>query len=319
MVQHIQKNSVAILGLGLLSVVILTAGVISRQSTAYGPFDLLNQPEIFEHRVLKANTSNALHIAFETEQYESSLASDKTVPPLILNKLPEDLASVQSTGKRQELFVRALLPIVLIENRRIREQRELAKLLLEGDQPVEGSSMHIWLKNLAHKLRVRGDLKNPKVISRILNRLDVIPPDLALAQAAIETGWGTSRFALEGNSLFGQWTYKSNGGLIPSDRDSSENHLVASFPDLRTSVRSYMRNLNTGSAYKEFRFARSKFRADNKPLDAVQLASYLDRYSERGELYTAEVQKLIKNRYIASLAKANLGPLNSKLVIASLD
>jgi Bax protein len=317
--QHIQKNSIAIMGLALLSVVMLTAGVISRQGPAYDPFDLLNQPSIFEHRVLKASTSNALDVAFETAQYGSSLSSEKTVPPLILDRLPEDLASVRKPGKRQELFVRALLPIVLIENRRIREQRELAKLLLEGEQPVEGSPMHTWLKNLAYRLRVRGDLKNPKVISRILNRLDVIPPDLALAQAAIETGWGTSRFALEGNSLFGQWTFKSDNGLMPSDRNSDDNHFVASFPDLRSSVRAYMRNLNTGNAYKEFRIARSKLRTDGKQIDALKLADYLYRYSERGELYTAELKKLIKNRYIASLAKASLGTLRSKLVVASLD
>lgn len=319
MVKHIQKNPIAILGLGLLLSVMLTAGVISGQGSAYGPLQLLNQQSIFKHRVLKASTSNALDVAFETEQYGSLLGSDKTVPPLILARLPDDLASVQNTRKRQELFLRAILPIVLIENRRIREQRELAKLLLEGELPAKGSPMYTWLKSLARKLRVHGDLKSPEVITRILNRLDVIPPDLALAQAAIETGWGTSRFALEGNSLFGQWTYNSNSGLIPSDRNSSDNHYVASFPDLRASVRSYMRNLNTGSAYKEFRIARSKLRASNKPLDAFELANYLDRYSERGEEYTAELQKLLKNRHIASLSKASLASFKNKLVMASLD
>ena len=319
MVQRIQKNSIAFMGLGLLSLVVITASVIAGQSPSYNTLDSLNHRTTIEYRDLTASTSTALDVAFETEQYDLSLASDKTVPPLVLSSLPEDLDAVQDPKKRQELFLRALVPIVLIENRRISEQRELARLLLEGDLPVEGSPMHIWLKKLAQKLRVRGDLKDPKVIARILNRLDVIPTDLALAQAAIETGWGTSRFAQGGNSLFGQWTFKSDGGLIPSDRDSNATHFVASFPDLRASVRAYMRNLNTGHAYKEFRVARAKLRADGKPLEAMELANYLHRYSQRGEHYTAELQKLIKNRRIAKLAKASLGTLKSKLVVASLD
>ena len=189
MVQHIQNNSISILGLGLLSLVVITAGVIAGQSPAYDPLETPNHRTIFEPRDLKASTSTALGVAFETEQYELSLNSEKTVPPLVLASLPEDFATVQDPKKRQELFLRALLPIVLIENRRISEQRELAKLLLEGDLPAEGSHMYIWLKKLAQKLRVRGDLKNPEVIASILNRLDVIPTDLALAQAIQEWWW----------------------------------------------------------------------------------------------------------------------------------
>lgn len=319
MVQHIQKNSIAIMGLTLLLLVVVTAIVIAGQGTDHDPLQYTGHRSAMEHRDLSASTSTALNVAFETEQYALSLASDKTVPPLVLSSLPGDLAALQDTKKRQELFVQAILPIVLIENRRISEQRELAELLLEGEPPVAGTPMHRWLNTLARQLRVRGDLNDPKNRQRLLNRLDVIPPELALAQAAIETGWGTSRFALQGNSLFGQWTYRQGGGLLPSNRDSNATHLVASFPDLRASVRAYMRNLNTGRAYQEFRSARANFRAQGKPLEAMKLANYLQRYSQRGEHYTAELQLLMKNRYIASLSRASLGPLNSKLVIASLD
>lgn len=319
MVQKIQTHSIAILGMGLLLLVMVTAGVIAGQSPAYDGLDSPNRRTIFEPRDLTASTSSALHVAFEKEQYDLTLASEKTVPPLLLASLPDDFATVQDPRKRQDLFLRALLPIVLIENRRISEQRELAGLLLKGDLPAEGSPMNIWLKKLARKLRVRGDFNNPEVKTRILNRLDVIPVEMALAQAAIETGWGTSRFALEGNSLFGQWTFTSKAGLIPTDRDSDATHYVATFPDLRASVRSYMRNLNTGKAYKEFRLARAELRAKGKSLEAMELAKYLHRYSQRGEEYTAELQRLIKNHRIAALAKASLGSLKSNLVMASLD
>lgn len=319
MVQKIRSHSIAFLGMGLLLLVMVTAGVIAGQSPAYNPLASPNHRTIFEPRDLEASTSSALHVAFETEQYDLSQDSEKSVPPLLLTSLPEDFANVQNPRKRQDLFLRAILPIVLIENRRLSEQRELASLLLEGELPAKGSPMDIWLKKLARKLHVRGDLKNPQVKTRILNRLDVIPVQLALAQAAIETGWGTSRFALEGNSLFGQWTFKSSAGLIPTDRDSDATHYVATFPDLRASVRSYMRNLNTGHAYKEFRLARATLRAKGKPLDAMELAKHLNRYSERGEQYTAELQRLIKNHKIASLAKASLGSLKSNMLVASLD
>ncbi|WP_455198851.1 glucosaminidase domain-containing protein [Kaarinaea lacus] len=319
MVKQIRKNSVAFLGLALLSLVMLTAAVIAGQSPVYDPLDTVNHRTIMEPRHLKASTSSALNVAFESEHYDLSLSNEQTVPPLVLKSLPDDLASVQSPKKRQELFLRALLPIILIENRRISEQRELAKLLLEGKPPANGSPMNLWLKKLAKKLRVRGKLTDPKVRDRILTRLDVIPADLALAQAAIESGWGTSRFALEGNSLFGQWTFKRNGGLIPENRDSDATHFVASFPDLRASVRAYLRNLNTGRAYKEFRSARAKLREEGKPLDAMELAYHLHRYSQRGNAYTAELQRLIKNRRIAALAGAGLGTLKSQFVVASLD
>lgn len=319
MIQQLQKHSYALIGLGLLSLVVVTAGVIAGQSPAHDTLESPDHRPIIVPRDIRASTSTALDVAFEVEQFGFSLASEKTVPPLVLASLPDDFAAVRNPKKRQELFLHALLPIVLIENRRIREQRELAKLLLESGQPAGDSPMYTWLKKLAQKLRVRGDLDNPEVKARILNRLDVIPTDLALAQAALETGWGTSRFALEGNSLFGQWTFKKEGGLIPSNRNRNATHFVASFPDLRASVRAYMRNLNTGHAYKEFRIARAQLRAEGKPLEAMELANYLQRYSQRGEHYITEIKSMIKNRRIATLAEASLGPLRSKLVVASLD
>lgn len=319
MVQKIQKNSITLMGLSLLLMVMLTAGVIAGQSSVDNPTFSASYKTTVEPFDLKANSSSLLDMALNSEQFKESLATEKTVPPLVLASLPDDFAAVQDPRKRQDLFLKALLPIVLIENRRISEQRELAKLLLEGEQPAEGSAMSQWLKNLARKLRVRGDINKPDVASRILNRLDIIPPDLALAQAAIETGWGTSRFALEGNSLFGQWTFKSDQGLIPSQRDNDATHFVASFPDLRASVRAYMRNLNTGRAYREFREARAKLRAEGKEPVANELVKHLHRYSQRGEEYTAELQRLLKNRRIAGLSNTSLGKVNHNLVIASID
>ena len=311
------------MGFGLLSLVVFTVVVIAGQSTFHHSLIEANYRTVIEASNLKVRnfqvkTSQELDKIFEVERYDWPPSGQQTVPPLILAKLPEDFAKFPDHKKRQNLFLRALLPIVLIENRRIREQRELAKMLLQGEQPADGSPMHNWLMELAKKLRVHGDLKNPEVIARLLNRLDEIPPALALAQSAIETGWGTSRFALEGNSLFGQWTFKRSNGLEPSKRDSEATHYVASFPTLRDSVRSYMRNLNIGHAYGEFRQARALLRAEGHSLKAEDLAVYLHRYSQRGEKYVADVQRMIKSRHIAFLANINLDPVEPKLVIARL-
>ncbi len=310
-------------GFGFLSLVAVAAILIAGQSSFHDSLITANYRVISEASNLKvrnfqASTSRDLNRIFEVERYEWPPTDQQTVPPLILTKLPADFAKMQDHKKRQNLFLRALLPIVLIENRRIREQRELAQLLFESELPVQGSATHNWLKNLAKKLRVHGDLTDPEVRALLLNRLDEIPPAMALAQSAIETGWGTSRFAMEGNSLFGQWTFKRSNGLKPSNRDSDATHYVASFPTLRDSVRSYMRNLNIGHAYGEFREARAMLRAEGTSLQAEELAVYLHRYSQRGEKYVADLQRMIKSRHIAFLTNVNLDRVEPKLVIAGL-
>ena len=114
--------------------------------------------------------------------------------------------------------------------------------------------------------------------------MDIIPVSIAIAQAAKETGWGTSRFAQEGNALFGQWTW-SGEGLKPKDSDKNEGHKVMKFNVLQASVRAYQRNLNTHSSYKEFRKERAKLRDQGKPLNSIVLSKFLDEYAETGSQY----------------------------------
>ncbi len=300
-----KKHAIALLGLGLLVLVLITAMVVATQTPAH-VLSSVEIPAATHVKDVSADTVRALDSVFENIDYNWPPADPQGVPALVLNKLPNDFGKILSVDKRRELFLRALLPIVLIENQRLREQRELASWLLEDKLPADGSPMRDWLNKLAKQLRVRGDLNEPAVREKILLRLDEIPPALALAQAAIETGWGSSRFALEGNSLFGQWTFAKTGGLTPNDRDADATHLVASFPDLRASVRAYMRNLNTGNAYHEFRTFRAATRAAGKPLRAYELAGHLHRYSARGENYIAEIRRIIRSPAIAALAEASL-------------
>jgi Bax protein len=310
-----KKHSIALLGLGLLTLVLVTAVVVAAQTPAR---TLLNEVAMLA-KTVSADTARALDSVFEKTDYSWPPAGRQSVPPLVLKELPADFGDTLSVNKRRELFLRALLPIVLIENQRLHEQRELATWLLEDKLPAKGSHMHDWLIKVAKRLRVRGDLNKPAVRKKLLMRLDEIPPALALAQAAIETGWGSSRFALEGNSLFGQWTFVKADGLTPENRDSEATHLVASFPDLRASVRAYMRNLNTSNAYHEFRTFRAEARAAGKPLRADELANHLHRYSARGEIYTAEIKRIIRSPAIAALAEASLGQGQAEPALAAND
>jgi len=300
-----KKHAIALLGFGLLTLTLIVAVVVAAQTSVH-TLPGSSAPLATHAKDVDADTVGALDNVFESIGYNWPPAGRQSVPALMLNELPNDFGEVLDVDKRRELFLRALLPIVLIENQRLREQRELVSWLLEDGLPIDGSPMRDWLNKLAKHLRIRGDLNELAVREKILLRLDEIPPALALAQAAIETGWGRSRFALEGNSLFGQWTFGKTDGLTPNNRDVDATHLVASFPDLRASVRAYMRNLNTGNAYHEFRTFRAVARAAGKPRGAYELAGHLQRYSARGENYITEIRRIIRSPAIVALAEVGL-------------
>lgn len=208
------------------------------------------------------------------------------------------------------MFFRALLPIVLAENLRIWNQRVF--LLQQFGQgalnPQSDAGQEVVA--IASRYRVTGDLNDPTVRETLLNRVDIVPVALVLAQAAQESGWGTSRFALEGNNLFGIWTWDQNQGSVPVDRPSDANHLVRVYPNIQTSVRAYLHNINVGFAYVDFRNLRAQMRAAGKPLDAFQLAGALNRYSITGDVYIASIRAMIRGNDLsglANLALTNLG------------
>ena len=142
--------------------------------------------------------------------------------------------------------------------------------------------------------------------------MDEIPASLAIAQAAKETGWGTSRFALEGNALFGQWTW-SEAGIKPASADSSSTHKVMRFNELKLSVRAYQRNLNTHSSYKDFRTVRAVLRDNKKKLNSLMLADYLDKYAETGDEYIKILKKIIKQNNLQDFDDSNLMPSSLQL------
>jgi Bax protein len=149
------------------------------------------------------------------------------------------------------------------------------------------------------------DQDNKAVMTRLLERADTIPVALALAQAAVESGWGTSRFAIQGNALFGQWAWRDRAGIRPLDA-SNDRAVVRSFGSLLGSVRAYMHNLNTHSHYQKFREARSALRNRPKVGEAQMLVKYLDRYAEIGHAYVKKLEVLIRSNNFGHFALAYL-------------
>ena len=176
----------------------------------------------------------------------------KRFKPFYISLLPKDISLIEGTKEKKELFIRIVLPLILQENEKIKEDREkLFKVLAKKSNSKQERN---WLKRKFKEYKIKNS-----DISELKIRMDIVPVSIAIAQAAIESGWGTSRFALEGNALYGQWTWSDNG-LKPLDNDEGQNHKVMRFKILTASINAYKKNLNTHSGYKEFREARANLR-----------------------------------------------------------
>jgi Bax protein len=252
---------------------------------------------------LSASTIKQL---FEDTNYSlNDVRKNKLVKPVALTWLPHEIKKIENTKKRKELFLQIVLPLVLEENNKIKLDR--IKLFSIINKTSNSEVEKKWLNKKYKQYGV-----NSKDLSTLKIRMDEIPTSLALAQAAKETGWGTSRFALEGNALFGQWTW-SGKGLKPKDSDSSEGHKVMRFNILQASVRAYQRNLNTHKSYKEFREVRAELRSQGKKLDSIILSEYLDKYAETGTKYVEILKKIIEQNNLKDFDDAKLLPSSKKL------
>lgn len=252
---------------------------------------------------INASTADDLELAFE--QAEFSWPPENTVPPLEVQRFPEDMIELD-VHTRKALFFRTLLPLVLAENRRLRQKRQLlVDTFSQGDLDPEDPS-RAMVADIAARYRIEDDLNSPAARARLLRRVDEIPVSLALAQGANESGWGTSRFSREANNLFGVWTWDANAGLVPEQRAEGKTHRIRIFPDLRTSVRNYLLTLNTGGAYGELRHLREEMRRNNNGLSGLELASGLIAYSERGKEYVDEVRSMIRSNGLHKLGELRL-------------
>jgi len=206
----------------------------------------------------------------------------------VRNTRPED---------KKTRFTEWLLPYILQENQRLLETRQsLWRLIsyLDAGYRLELDAA-LWLERLAQKYKLDSDpISDPKARIELLKRVDAIPPSLALAQAAIESAWGQSRFTRVANNLFGIWTYDPARGVLPQNRESGKKHFVRKFADAGESLRYYMHLLNTQPAYGQLRELRYQQRLRGEALSGVLLAEGLERYSARGKDYVTLIRNMIR-------------------------
>ena len=265
--------------------------------------DVFKFDELPEDTVrLSASTIEQL---FKDTNYSlSEVRRTKKVKPIRLSLLPNEMKSIENSGKRKNLFIKIILPLVLEENNRIIIDRKKLFTILNKNKNSKDE-----IKWLNQKFKQYGVVN--KDLATLKVRMDIIPVSLAIAQAAKETGWGTSRFAIEGNALFGQWTW-SGEGIKPAGADTDATYKVMKFNVLKASVRAYQRNLNTHSSYKKFRFIRAQLRDDNKKLDSLKLAEYLDSYAQTGTEYTKVLKQIIQQNQLKDFDEVKLLPLSVK-------
>ena len=271
----------------------------------------IQEPELFAStpdNTISLNAETTLNL-FEDLNYDlKAVRAGQKVKPIYLTKLPKDLKTLGDTKTKRELFIKIVLPLILHENEKIIDDRKRLFKILGKNFNSPGEK--VWLNRRFKEYKIED-----KDFAELKMRMDIIPVSIALAQAANESGWGTSRFALEGNALFGQWTW-SKKGISPKNKDPDQSHKILQFQILKASVRAYKNNLNTHNAYKEFREVRAKLRQSGTTITGLALIKYLKRYASIGEKYTEIIEGIMVQNSLTDFDKANLLPTKLKKGIA---
>ena len=258
---------------------------------------------------LNLKTETVLNLFKDVEYDLGTVRSKKLVKPIYFTQFPRDLDALESTKLKKETFIKIVLPLIVAENERIIADREKLINLSKKKFTTDLEKQWIRQKLLEYKVK-KGDL------DELLIRIDIIPTSIALAQAAKESGWGTSRFALEGNAIFGQWTW-SGQGIAPLDRESNKNHKILKFPILRASVKAYQNNLNTHKSYSKFRQKRSFLREKNKKVAGLELTETLNNYAQTGSEYTKKLNQIIKQNRLTDFEPVRLVNSVKKIELSS--
>ena len=238
---------------------------------------------------------------FKSTNYNlKDVRKNKLVKPISLDLLPKEIVKIENAKKRKDLFIQIILPLVIDENNSIKLDRMKLFSILNKNKNTKAEQEWLNVKFKQYGV-VNKDLSTLKI------RMDEVPVSMAIAQAAKETGWGTSRFAQEGNALFGQWTW-SGEGIKPADAEDDSTHKVMRFKVLQASVKAYQRNLNTHTSYKGFRSVRAELRDEGKKLDSMILSEYLDKYAETGKKYVKILQQIIRQNNLTDFDDAKLLP-----------
>lgn len=221
-----------------------------------------------------------------------------------------DFEKFTNTQEKKQQFFNYFAPIVVKENQRILERRDSLKKI--HHKLSIGKQLSIKeireLESLATAYKVNSQMTPAKISQTLLIRVNTVPVSLALAQAANESAWGTSRFAKKGNNYFGQWCFSRGCGLVPLHRSPNSKHEVRVFNTPEDSVKAYMRNINSHAAYEDLRQLRTQAEKEGIFAGGLLLAEGLISYSERGHAYVDEIQSMIESNQLETLdSQYNIG------------
>ena len=247
---------------------------------------------------LNLKTETVIQLFKDVDYDLRTVRNEKLVKPIYFTQFPRDLDNLKSVQLKKETFLKIVLPLVVAENEKILDDRERLKNLTEKKFTSDAEKQWLRQKLLEYKVK-KSDLKE------LMFRMDMIPVSIALAQAAKESGWGTSRFALEGNAIFGQWTWDGQG-IAPLKRDGDKNHKILKFPILRASVKAYKNNLNTHKSYSKFREKRQQLRSKYKNITGLALTDTLKNYAQTGSEYTKILNQIITQNRLSDFELVKL-------------
>ena len=247
---------------------------------------------------LNLKTETVIQLFKDVDYDLRKVRNEKLVKPIYFTQFPRDLDNLKSVQLKKETFIKIVLPLIVAENEKILDDREKLKLLVEKKFTSDLEKQWLRQKLLEYKVK-KGNL------DELMHRMDMIPVSIALAQAAKESGWGTSRFALEGNAIFGQWTWDGQG-IAPLKRDGDKNHKILKFPILRASVKAYKNNLNTHKSYFKFREKRKSLRSKNKKITGLALTDTLKNYAQTGSEYTKILNQIITQNRLSDFELVRL-------------
>lgn len=265
---------------------------------------------------VESNSYETLLKLFETYNYtpQTWKAGLHEIPRIYVTKIGSRWGS--STTKeitvlhKKQIFFRALAPLILRANELILEDRsrlETIKSSFQENKSLDKNDQ-IWIQKLAktYKVKSNGGQVTASNLDDLWRRVDVVPPSLALAQSAEESGWGTSRFAAAGNALYGQWSWGKDAMVPNEQRKELGNYGIASFESLQESICSYMLNLNTHNAYADLRNKRAELRANGEKISGAVLAEQLTKYSERGDEYVEGLKSMMDYNRLSPVDSAYL-------------
>ncbi len=264
----------------------------------------INQNDFFQNKI---SSYKILEEKFDNRLFDIDyIKKSKKVPNIVIAKFPKDFKNIYSSSLRKQLFIKIALPLIVKENENLIIQNLKIEQLQKKFNFIKRRDA-LWLRKKMEDYEVDNNS-----IGELLVKIDAIPVSIALSQAAVESGWGTSRFASEGNALFGQYIWGEGKGIVPAERSENEIHEIKSFKNLKNSVSSYMKNLNSNYHYDEFRLNRYVMRKNGLTLNGTYLAEYLYNYST-DENYSEKIKKIIESNDLDDFDEVRIDHLSVEL------